>query len=469
MATERTGTSNGYGRVAPHTIGRRGPSAAGSPWPAYRSSTGRALHLRIVFGIFFLVSMTNAIGLFITYVRNVSDQTYVLGAYPIAFAVSAVIIVAFSKGRQLSPLLMGAWFSGSRFSWEAFLDRSKSRGRTLGERSKLSSSHGLLSSVCHGWPCERSLRTNCRGFLRHRRGRRRRRLLDCYKSLSPAFFSNSAMGPTERQVFGSIPIRVAWFCAIALFISLMSPFQHKPLNWIARSLLIAGVAASFSRASIFAFVVGWLVYGIAAKRFGTLLKSLIVLILFVAAMLVTLEVIDAVSPDQTHRLGVVRKFLEGDWAEDSDNRTGLWKQTFLAIEAKGGIIFGLGHGSMLRVVGTAEGGLLAQLLPVCAGKLRNTRAIALVVFEGMLFQQAWKCQRAQVCAALLAIATIIASIHIFDHSFIGYPFTGVILACIMLASAYGRSPVPGTARLCRQTLVAGLPAPRSVNCCPTVE
>ena len=141
-------------------------------------------------------------------------------------------------------------------------------------------------------------------------------------------------------------------------------------------------------------------------------------------------------------LRMVQSFMQGDWSiENTDNRTELWKQTYQAIESKGGLIFGLGHGSMMGVVDTRYGGLAPHNYYLYVlGNSGIFALLMLLVFEAVLFQQGWKSKQRDVRAAVLAIAIIVAVVHIFDHTLLTYPFTGVLLACTTLAVAYSNRP-----------------------------
>jgi O-antigen ligase len=407
---------------------------------------------RIVFGLLFLLSMTNALGLYITYVRNVVDERYMLGVYPITFAVCAAIILAFTRGRQHSTILMAGWFFWLVFFLGGFLGSQQITATYV---------RATLEVVVKPWITLVGVPWLALRAISEDRVPRFLRatvviaaigaVLGVLQLVFPGFLQQLSDNSDRATGFWINPNNCGIICAIALFISLMCPFQQRPLNWIVRLLLIAGVAASFSRSAILALVVGWVVYGIATKRIWKLVKSLIMLILFVVGMLMTLEVIEAVSPAQAERLKFVRAFLEGDWAANkSDNRTDLWKQTFLAIESKGGLLFGLGHGSTLRIVETSGGGVAPHNYYLSIlGNSGIFALIALLAYQVILFQQAWKCTRREAFAGLLAIAVVLTLHHMFDHSLLNFPFSGVIVACIALGVVYGRPRELAAARVPR--------------------
>jgi O-antigen ligase len=201
-------------------------------------------------------------------------------------------------------------------------------------------------------------------------------------------------------------------------------------------LLIAGVAVSFSRAALLALLVGWVVYGIMARRFRSLVASIFAIALFVFSMILFIDLIEAATPHQEARLGHVRSFLIGDWsAGDSDNRTEIWRSTFQAIVERGSLVFGLGHGSMVRV---ADGLVPHNYYLSVLGNSGIIALFGLLIWNFVLAQQGWRCSRRETRSALLAIATIIGVVHVVDSGFLDFPPSGVIIACFVLAVCYGR-------------------------------
>ena len=117
----------------------------------------------------------------------------------------------------------------------------------------------------------------------------------------------------------------------------------------------------------------------------------------------------------------------------------LWKASFSAIVQKGGLIFGLGHGSMVAVVETSNGGLAPHNYYLWMwGNSGILCLLMLLVFHFVLFQQAWKCPVPEVRAGLLAIATVLAVNHLFDSSFLEHPFVGALFSCVAVSLWYGK-------------------------------
>ncbi len=407
---------------------------------------------RFAFWTLFLCALTNAIGLYVTYVRNARDDAYMLGLFPVLFAVCATLVLAFTKPRKKSTILMFAWAFWLVFFLAGFLGSQQITGTYIRATLEVTLKP-WMTLVGLPWLALRAIsQESAPRFLRATVlitaiGA----MLGLLQLMLPGFLQEVSDNSQRATGFWINPNTCGQMCVLALFISLVCPFRQKPLNWISRSLLIACVAASFSRSAVLTLVVGWIVYALATKRFGTLLKSAVALGIFIAALFFTLNTIEAVSPAQAERLRLFRSFLEGDWSADRvDNRTDLWKQTYLAIESKGGLVFGLGHGSMLKPVETRYGGLAPHNYYLYVfGNSGILSLLLLLVFEFVLFQQARKCPKREVRAGLLAMATVIALMHVFDHSFVGFPFAGVIFASVVIAVAYGKQNGTGAIRSAR--------------------
>jgi O-antigen ligase len=404
---------------------------------------------RFVFWSLLVLSMTNAIGLYITYVRQVSDDRFHLGIYPIVFVVCAVLIFAFSRRRSVSSIWIAAWVFWVVYALGGFLGEQQITATYI---------RATLEVLVKPWIALIGLPWLAMRAISEDKVPRLLRvtvllaavgaLFALLQVLIPGFFRNFSDLSDRGTGFWLNANTCGVICTLALFLSLMCPFRQNWLNWAARLLLIVGVAVSFSRAAIVAIVVAWFVYALASKRFGTLLKSVVGIALFLAGILATLKIMEAASPGQEHRLKMVQSFLEGDWtAHGSDNRTELWAATFHAIERKGGLLFGLGHGSVLRIVQTEAGGVAPHNYYLFVlGNSGLFALLALLAFQFVLFQQAWKCKDRNSRAALLAIATVLTLIHVFDHSLLGYPFTGIMIACITLGTVYAQSHMAPTTR-----------------------
>lgn len=392
---------------------------------------------RLAFWTIFLLSLTNLLGLLVIYLKGIYGEQFVLGIYPVTFSITAVLVFAFSRGRHSSSILLASWMFWLIYFLGGFLGTEQLTATyvrtTLGITLK-----PWMAIVGLPWLALRAISEDkfprlihtvvlvgCAGAV-----------LSVVQVFVPGFMQDlySAQGRGSGLWYN--PNSGGVMCVLVLFLSLVQPFKRPWLNWLARLLLIVGVAVSFSRGALLALLVGWIVYGITARRFRSLVATAFAFALFVFSMLLLLDLIDVASPHQAKRLEHVRSFLTGDWAsDDADNRTELWQLTFQAIVDKGALIFGLGHGSM---VGVADGLAPHNYYLNVLGNSGMIALLGLLVWNFVLAQQGWSCSRRETRAALLALATIIAVVHMVDSSFLGFPATGVIIACFTLAARYGR-------------------------------
>jgi len=220
------------------------------------------------------------------------------------------------------------------------------------------------------------------------------------------------------------------------------------MNWLTRLILVAGVVTTLSRGAIAALLVAWVVYAICARQFWTLLKTAIGVALL---WLITLAVVEATEVAtkagfEQQRLTSFRAFLSLQWGQRTFNdRTELWQSGIDSIVSKGGLLFGLGHGSMTNIVVTdyQQIGPHNHYLYV----LGNSGILALLAFLVLHFaylQQAFKFPNRQARAAVIAIATVWAVYDCADNILIDHPTVGGIFACVTVACAYaGRTQMPG--------------------------
>jgi hypothetical protein len=396
---------------------------------------------RFAFWSIFLLSLTDALALLVTYLRTQYGQQFELAIYPVTFAVMAAIVLVFSNGRQKSAIFLAAWVFWLTFFLGGFLGSEQATAANVRYTLQVTlkpwmSIVGLPWLALRVIPAEKVPRLVRASVLIGSIGA----ILAFVQVFIPGFMQDINYADGRGSGFWINPNGGGIMCALLLFLSLTHPFQRRWLNWTTQFLLIVGVGVSFSRAALLSLIVGWVVYGIAAKRFRSLIGSAFVLVLFVASMIVALDTIETVSPDQARRVSFVRSFLQGDWSSDeADNRTGIWQATLQAVAEKRAFVFGLGHGSM----GNVAGGLAPHNAYLYV--LGNSGIIALFglfVWQFVIAQQGWSCARRETRAALLAIATIIALVHLFDSSFIDRASSGAVLACVVLAACFGKSVSP---------------------------
>jgi len=420
------------------------------PWPVmrpqYAARTARISAIaRTAFWFIYILSLTNIMAGVMRYVGVLMGAEQELGIYPVTFAICAALVLMFTKGQHHSPILVVSWIFWGIYAVGGFAGEYQLTGTYF---------RFVLEVIVKPWMTIVGLPWLALRAISEDKAPRLIQvtvLTMCVGSILaiaqvafPGFMGDLITEPGRGAGFLINPNHFGSMSAGVLFLSFIYPFERKWVNVTARMLLAAGLVATFSRAAIVGVLIAWIVYGIATKRFGALIKSLLAIAVFIAAVLVSIEIIDAVSPQQAARLQAVKSFLSGDVAnEDTDNRTGLWQATFDIIVERRGVIQGLGHGSMERIVPVGPGLSPHNYYLMVWGNSGILALIALLAFHFVLFQQAFTCRRQQTRAALLAIATLLAVAHVFDHSLIGRPFPGALLACMVVAVAYGRrAPFP---------------------------
>jgi hypothetical protein len=412
------------------------------PWPAARPLyPARAARIsaiaRTAFWFIYLLSLTNIMAAVMWYIAQVTGVEQEFGIYPVTFGICAALVLLFTKGRHHSPILTVAWIFWGIFAIGGFGGEYQLTGTYF---------RFVLEVVVKPWMTIVGLPWLALRAISEDKAPRLIKATVLVMAIGsviavaqvaiPGFLTELMQEQGRGTAFLINPNHFGVTAACVLFLSFIYPFERRWLNLAARIVLTAGLAVSFSRAAFLATFVAWIVYGVTAKRFGALFKSLLAVPILIGAILVTIELVETISPHQAQRFAAVKSFLHGEWAnEETDNRTDLWRGTMQTIIEGDGVILGLGHGSMTRVVGGLDPHNYYLFVWGNSGILA---LVALLAFHFILFQQAFTCQQPQTRAALLAIATLIAVAHIFDHSLIGRPHPGAILACMVVAVAYGR-------------------------------
>ncbi len=392
---------------------------------------------RFAFWTIFLLSLTDALVLLVAYFRSLYGEEFMLAVYPVTFAVTATLVLVFSRGRQKSAILVAAWFYWLAFFLGGFVGSEQATATQVRYTLQVTLKP-WMSMVGLPWLALRAISADKLPRLIRTSvvvgsigG-----ALAFVQVFVPGFMQDLNVADGRGSGFWVNPNGGGIMCALLLFVSLMYPFQRRWHNWATQILLIVGVGVSFSRSALLGLLVGWVVYGITARRFRSLIGSAFALAIFVTSMVVILDSVEAVSPQQAVRLNFVRAFLVGDWASgQAEHRTGIWEATFQAIADRRAFVFGLGHGSM--------GGIADGLSPHNAYLyvLGNSGIIALfglLIWQIVVIQQAWKCTRRETRAALLAISAMIAIVQLFDTGLIDRSSTGAVLACVALATCFGK-------------------------------
>jgi hypothetical protein len=400
---------------------------------------------RFAFWVIFLLSLTDALALFVTYVRSIYGDQFMLAVYPVTFAIAAVLVLVFSRRRQRSAILLAAWFFWLTFFLGGFLGTEQATATQIRYTLQVTVKPwmaivGLPLLALRAIPAEAVPRLVRVSALIGSMGA----VLAFVQVFIPGFMQELTSDQGRGSGFWVNPNGGGTMCALLFFASLMYPIQRRWLRWTTQVLLLVGVGVSFSRAALLALIVGWVVYGVTAKRFRSLIGSAFAMVLFLAAMIVVLDAIEAVSPHQAERLRFVRGFLVGDWSSDqSEHRTELWGGAVQAIADKRAFIFGLGHGSMGNIVdGLSPHNAYLYVL----GNSGLIALFGLLLWMLVMVQQAWTCSRRELRAALMAIAAIIAVVQLFDSGFVDRASSGAVVTCVVLAASYGR-PGPSAPQL----------------------
>lgn len=443
---------------------------AGRQVPMQGALTGRVarsapIHglARFAFWSILFISLTNPIGLFIAWMKRSQDETFQLSIYPAVFAICAAVVLVFSKPRVKSKLLVVAWVFWLLFFLCGFLG---SMQITTDIRAALRVTvKPWMSLVGLPWLALRAVSEDKVPRLIHVTV-----ILTCLGAavgllqvLMPGLMNMLLADVGRAEGLFLSPNTSGVICAMALFLTLLYPFQRHLLNWISRLLLLGAVGASLSRGAILALLISWLVYTVSARRFGTLIKSAVAIVVFLSTTILVLGTIEHMTKDREYRITELRSLLLGNWESKTfTDRTKAWGPALDAILSKGALLFGLGHGSMGNIVGKVGDGIAPHNYYLYV--LGNSGLLALfglLAFHFMLFQQAFRTGQRQQQAALLAFACLLALAHMFDHGLIDYPATGAMLACIVVSVAYAR-PRAVLRRPALQRVYNGSPRPRPV-------
>lgn len=238
------------------------------------------------------------------------------------------------------------------------------------------------------------------------------------------------------------PNSCAEVCGFCLFISLICPFRSKSANVLVRLALMAGVMSTLSRTGIMLLVVGFFVYGIAAKKMKTVFQvSLVLFVTLLAGNLFVnyLATTKLVNPKRIERIS---GFMRGDLGSKSQgDRAALWSVAMKAVSHDW--IIGRGHRTMDEVVpvpGRARGGLGPHNYYIYVWGNSGIFALLLFcVYVITLYRMGSKSVEPRARSSLCAMAVMIAFIAMVDHSFLNNQFFGPVFT-VMVTTAYYVQP-----------------------------
>jgi O-antigen ligase len=404
---------------------------------------------RFAFWTILILSLTNAIGVYVVAVKRLQDDTFELSAYPIVFGICTVIVLAFSKGRVRSTLLVVAWAFWLTYFLFGFLGKNQMTGSDIRGTLRVAIKP-WMTAIGLPWLALRAISQDKIPRLFHVTV-----IVICLGAgigflqiLLPGFMEGMLANQGRAEGLWGIPGNGGAICAFAVFLTLICPFKSRLMNWATRLILVAGVVTTLSRGAIAAMLLAWIVYAICSRQFWTLLKTAIGLALFWVITLAILESTEiATKPGhEQQRLSSVRAFLALEWGQKTfTDRTSLWQMGLDAILSKGGFLFGLGHGSMTNIVVTESQQIGPHNHYIYV--LGNSGILAFLGFLALhfaYFQQAFKLTDRKARAAVIAIATVWAVYDWADNILIEHPTVGGIFACVVVVCAYaGRTQTQG--------------------------
>lgn len=250
------------------------------------------------------------------------------------------------------------------------------------------------------------------------------------------------------------------FCGIGVFLSMMYPLRWRTLNYSVRIILLCGLLASLSRASILTFAVCCLVYGVTTKKFLVIAKVLVVMLAMAVVGGLSLGYLKTISnPAAQQRIDLVAKAIRGSVTVEDAKRSRFryWKTSFQAIKTDWFI--GLGHGqTSFEVAGQGRKATHNYYLEVWA----NSGIVALLAFLALLTTiaiTALKCRDMRVRAAMCALITTIVMLSFVNNGLMAYQPVGAVFGLLALIGCVNKKqrqpmrlalPVRG-ARLVRPT------------------
>jgi O-antigen ligase len=265
-------------------------------------------------------------------------------------------------------------------------------------------------------------------------------LFSVVQVVRPGPFAILMSEPGRGSGFWINPNSCALVLGFCLFLSLAYPFRSKGLNLTLRGILVLGMLSTLSRTGLAMLVIGFAVYGIAAKRVWTVLQIgvMLLVVALVGSSLVNFLKTTG-SKSYASRLQRFGSMLQGDMSskDQGGDRIILWQYGWRAIMREP--ILGHGHRFMDNVVPIGNGFGPHNYYLYVWGNSGILALLALLAFFLMLVRMSWQCTDAKSRAALLAIATMIMAVAMVDHSFLSNLFFGPIFA-IMVTTAYYLKP-----------------------------
>ena len=354
---------------------------------------------------FFLFSFFNVAGVVITWFKLSS-----LPIQPVMFALTCAIVIPFTRSKPTHSYFVGAWIFWIIFTVGGFLGPHPLAGvsdKPLWELViKL-----WISLVGVPYLTIRAIDRNKLSVLVKVAvlaavvGS----LFSMLQVVRPGPFAVLMAEPGRGAGFWVNPNSCALVVGFCLFLSLAFPFKSKLVNLSVRGILALGVLSTLSRTGLLMLVIGFAVYGVAAKRVRTVVQvGLVLLGVAVVGSVMVNYLQSSGSKAHASRLARFGAMLQGDFGGEQgqqNDRIILWRYGWRAIMQEP--LLGQGHRYMDKVVPIATGFGPHNYYIYVWG---NSGFLAFLAFDWFLLSLvllSWRCSERQSCAALLAIAAMV--------------------------------------------------------------
>jgi len=353
---------------------------------------------------------------------------------PIFFVAIAAIILPFTNSQQKSVYFVFAWFYWVIFALGGFVGSEQVTGISL-----YAVAQPLIkiwiTLVGFPWLAIRSVsRENLPWLVK---GTYIMIAIGAVFALAqvrwPGIFPDIVAAEGRGSGFWINPNNCGVLSVIALFMNLLFPFKNRFLNYAFRALFLLGVIGSMSRAALLVLGGTSLVYGIAQKRFVTVIASIVFVFLFAATGIYIIEKIPTAVPQKMRpRIEAVKAFMQGDISDKAQSkttsRTETWRISYEKIQQAP--FFGHGHGSMNTIVHHHFGPHNTYLY--IWGTSGFPALLAFLTLLLTLAWLAWNCPDANYRSGLIAIVAGITVQLFFVHSMLDNQFIGAVISVIVV-------------------------------------
>ncbi|HEY4308549.1 MAG TPA: O-antigen ligase family protein [Pirellulales bacterium] len=423
------------------------PAMAMQPPMAWRRTTANARVPGIAqwtFIAFFLFTLLNCVPLL-----QHSLKTQGLPIQPVAFVLTAMIVIPFARAKPSSSYFVVAWILWILFSIGGFLGP---------DRLASFADKGLYQLIIKLWISLIGLPM----FMLRAISRDKIPLLVRLAVLGVAsggLFSvaqivfRARLGAFSAEIgrgagYWVDPNSCSHALSFFLFYSYLFPFRTKAVNLAIRGIMILGILATLSRTGLVLLPIGFLTYAIAAKRVRILLQAGIALAVVAIAANILVNLLQPKSGagsslegyKSTLRLTRFSNMLQGKMAADekstSLDRLIFWNYGWQAIMREP--ILGRGHRFMDSVVPIGDGLGPHNYYLFIWGNSGLFAFLAFLTFLFTLVRMSRQCTDPTAKPVMLAITAMLISIAFVDHALMNVQFLGCVLAIMVSLHYYNR-------------------------------